>query len=149
MREGLVICVFTVMRSIFLVINALVKIYTLELVMDESSDEAQEGAEQEGEVFEETTEPQPLISLQAIQGMSSFQTMKVTGHVGLQPIHILIDSGSTHNFLDITTAKKLRCELLKIPPIKVAVSVCMQEIQLHFIRHSAYHRHIYSALGVL
>jgi len=35
---------------------------------------------------------------------------------------MLIDSGSTHNFLDSTIAKKLRCELLKIPPIAVAVA---------------------------
>ena len=88
---------------------------------EEGSDEAQEVAEQERVVFGEAAETQPIISLQALQGMSSFQTMKVTGRVGLQPIHILIDSGSTHNFLDITTAKKLRCELLKIPPIRVAV----------------------------
>jgi len=54
--------------------------------------------------------------------MNSFQTMKVIGYVGSQSIHILIDSGSTHNFLYVTTAKKLRCELLRIPPIVVAVA---------------------------
>ena len=48
--------------------------------------------------------------------------MKVTSWVGSQPIHILVDSGSAHNFLDMATAKKLRCELLKIPPIVVAVA---------------------------
>jgi len=54
--------------------------------------------------------------------MSSFQTMKVTGFVGSQPIHILIDLGSTQNFLDSATAKRLRCEVLKIPLIGVAVA---------------------------
>ena len=67
-------------------------------------------------------EESPLISLQAIQGVSSFQTMRVTAKVGSQPIHILIDSGSTHNFLDSSTAKKLRCELLKIPQLVVVVA---------------------------
>ena len=47
--------------------------------------------------------------------------MRVTGRVESRLIHILIDSGSTHNFLDATTAKRLRCELLKIPPLVVAV----------------------------
>ena len=42
--------------------------------------------------------------------------------VGSQPMHILIDSGSTHNFLDVATAKKLRCELLKITPLVVVVA---------------------------
>ena len=48
--------------------------------------------------------------------------MKLVGYVGSQPIHMLVDSGSTHNFLDIATMKKLRCEVLKIPPIVVVVA---------------------------
>ena len=43
-------------------------------------------------------------------------------------MHILIDLGSTHNFLDVTTAKKLRCELQKIPPLVVVVA---DGVQLH------------------
>jgi len=65
---------------------------------------------------------QPLISLQALQGMNFFQTMRVTGKVGSQVLHILVDSKSTHNFLDVTTAKKLKCELQKISPLVVAVA---------------------------
>jgi len=48
--------------------------------------------------------------------------MRVAGKVGAHPIHILVDSGSTHNFLDAATAKQLKCELFKIPPIAVAVA---------------------------
>ena len=48
--------------------------------------------------------------------------MRITGKVGSQPIHILVDSGSTHNFLDFATVKKLRCALLRIPPLVVAVA---------------------------
>jgi len=87
-------------------------------------DEWEEGQE---EMLEENTtagteEEQPLLSLQALQGLNSFQTMRITGRVGSQPIHILVDSGSTHNFLDSATAKKLRCTLLRIPPLAVAVA---------------------------
>lgn len=67
-------------------------------------------------------EVQPLISLQALYGMNSFQTMKVTGKVSSQLIHMLVDSGSTHNFLDSTTTKKLKCELLRIPPLVIGVA---------------------------
>ena len=59
----------------------------------------------------------PFLSLQALHGVSSFLTIRVTGKVSSQPVHILIDSGSTHNFLDSSTAKKLKCEILKIPPL--------------------------------
>jgi len=62
-----------------------------------------------------------LISLQALQGRNSFQTIRVAGRVGSQALHILVDSGSTHNFLDATTTKKLRCELQKIPSLMVVV----------------------------
>jgi len=48
--------------------------------------------------------------------------MRVIGKVGSQSIHILIDSDSIHNFLDSSTAKKLRYELQKIPPLVVAVA---------------------------
>ncbi|GJZ45547.1 retrotransposon-related protein [Tanacetum coccineum] len=37
----------------------------------------------------------------------TYQTMRVRGYVGKHPLHILIDCGSTHNFLDVSAAKKL------------------------------------------
>jgi len=48
--------------------------------------------------------------------------MRVTGKVKTTPLHILIDSGSTHNFLDLATAKRLHCEIRKIPPLQVVVA---------------------------
>jgi len=45
-------------------------------------------------VLEENTTPfsveeeQPLLSLQALQGLNSFQTMRIKGKIGSQPIHI-------------------------------------------------------------
>ena len=41
--------------------------------------------------------------------------MRVTGLHGRSPLHILIDSESTHNFLDFQMAKKLGC---RIEPIQ-------------------------------
>nr|GEY71095.1 reverse transcriptase [Tanacetum cinerariifolium] len=50
------------------------------------------------EVYEEATwdiiEYSPYISLHALNGVESFQTMRVTGHVGKHHLHILIDIGS-------------------------------------------------------
>nr|GEY47130.1 hypothetical protein [Tanacetum cinerariifolium] len=50
------------------------------------------------------------------------ETMRVRGYVGKQPLHILIDCGSTHNFLDVSTAKKLPCQLTPTIPLRVDVA---------------------------
>ncbi|KAK9690943.1 hypothetical protein RND81_09G165300 [Saponaria officinalis] len=62
------------------------------------------------------------ISMNALSGSSGFQTMRVTGYVGKKAIHILIDFGSTHNFLDHKMAVKLGCKLDCIEPQSVTVA---------------------------
>lgn len=48
--------------------------------------------------------------------------MKVKGLVSDTPISILIDSSSTHNFLDISIAKKLGCTTSSMSPQAVIVA---------------------------
>jgi len=48
--------------------------------------------------------------------------MRVTGRIKNTRLHILIDSRSTHNFLDLATAKRLHCDIRKIPPLQVVVA---------------------------
>ncbi|GJY69864.1 retrotransposable element Tf2 [Tanacetum coccineum] len=48
--------------------------------------------------------------------------MRIRGRIGKQVVNILIDCGSTHNFLDIHTAKKLGCRLDKTTPMQVSVA---------------------------
>lgn len=57
----------------------------------------------------------PCISRNALASNHTFQTMRVRGLVQGKLIHILIDSGSTHNFLDQNFAKRVGCPLEKIP----------------------------------
>ncbi|XP_071712436.1 uncharacterized protein [Rutidosis leptorrhynchoides] len=54
-------------------------------------------------------------------GANTYQTMRVTGSVNKYKVHILIDSGSTHNFLDYETAKRLGCKLSTTAPMQVIV----------------------------
>nr|GEW11851.1 retrotransposable element Tf2 [Tanacetum cinerariifolium] len=63
----------------------------------------------------------PHISLNAIIGVYNYQTIGVSDIVGTFKFHIFIDSGSTHNFLDSGTAKKLECEIRKTFPLQVTV----------------------------
>lgn len=61
----------------------------------EGIEEDDEGAETSIIGEEETSE----ISLHAMAGTQTPQTMKVKGYVGKFAIYTLVDSGSTHSFL--------------------------------------------------
>ncbi|XP_056690117.1 uncharacterized protein [Spinacia oleracea] len=75
----------------------------------------------EKEVTEkEISEPQ--ISVSALPGSQGFSTMRVRGLVKGKPLQILIDSGSTHNFVDLDFARKLGCKLDKIPAQAITVA---------------------------
>lgn len=67
-------------------------------------------------------EEQARISINAISGITDYTTMKVRGTHGKKPIYVLIDSGSTHNFMDIKTAKKLGCHIKEAGKTRVAVA---------------------------
>lgn len=86
--------------------------------------------EEEVEVEEEVMQDIPSsegtevshISMHAIVGVPHFQTMTVTGVYNKRPVHILIDSGSTHNFLDETMAIKLGCKMANTRPMSVSIA---------------------------
>nr|GEW75289.1 hypothetical protein [Tanacetum cinerariifolium] len=78
------------------------KLYSLEVSVDEE--------DQEEEVCIDT------------EVREDTQTMRVRGYVGKQPLHILIDCGSTHNFLDTSTAKGFPCQLSATTPLRVDVA---------------------------
>ncbi|GJW73776.1 putative mitochondrial protein [Tanacetum coccineum] len=63
----------------------------------------------------------PQISLNAISGVNTFQTMRVKGQINNKPVNILIDCGSTHNFLDVSTAKQMGCSIKESYPLQVTV----------------------------
>ncbi|GKA82666.1 putative ribonuclease H-like domain-containing protein [Tanacetum coccineum] len=48
--------------------------------------------------------------------------MRVIGHIGKYEIHILVDSGSTHNFIDYEIARKLGRQMKKTCPLQVTVT---------------------------
>nr|GEX55817.1 hypothetical protein [Tanacetum cinerariifolium] len=72
--------------------------------------------------FYSFVDKQPLISLNALTGMNTYKTMRIRGCVGKNALHVLADSGSTHNFLDLQVAKKLGCRLRKSYPLEVFVA---------------------------
>jgi hypothetical protein len=63
----------------------------------------------------------PRISLAAITGISQPQTLKLKGHIKKDNVTVLIDTGSTHNFLDINVARNLKLFVYPVPDMKVMV----------------------------
>ena len=62
------------------------------------------------------------MSLHAVEGTFNFQTMRLKNDVGKRSLCILIDSGSTHNFIDTRVTAKVGCVLEPIVELKVVAT---------------------------
>ncbi|XP_022008221.1 uncharacterized protein LOC110907566 [Helianthus annuus] len=85
-------------------------------------EEYQEGNDEQPIEEEELIPNVPQISLNALMGIPSYSTMQVVGMVGTRYLYILLDSGSTHNFMSKSLAQKLKCPITKIPNVQVTVA---------------------------
>ncbi|GJR30316.1 retrotransposable element Tf2 [Tanacetum coccineum] len=102
------------------------QLFSLEIYADVSNSEVCELEELLEEPvmhnFQETMVDTPVISLHALTGESTYKTIRVKAYVGKHTVHVLIDSGSTHNFLDLRVAKKLGCKLKATCSMDVSVA---------------------------
>ena len=91
------------------------QVYGLEVIGEDSPQEDEELDDWSKVVEEEVmrVQEEPLqLSLSALSEANSYFTMRVIGRVKNNPLHILLDSDSTHNFLDISTIKNnLLCQI--------------------------------------
>ena len=92
--------------------------YLLSVVKEEDGGLEEELPEEEANVRELT----PHISLDALEGTVGLNTLKVNGKINKTTVCILIDSSSTHNFLNTTIALKLQYQLTTIKPMIVQVA---------------------------
>ncbi|KAL4278328.1 hypothetical protein GQ457_03G010840 [Hibiscus cannabinus] len=74
------------------------------------------------EVIDDTLELQPEISLHALSGWSSHKTMRVLAKIGTHAIVVLIDSGSTHNFISKKMATMLQLPVIPTKSFNVKVA---------------------------
>lgn len=86
--------------------------------------------EEDDETFEEAQQDLPAdetqeefqISVHALSGVQSYRTMRLQGQVKKNVVEILIDSGSTHNFLDPQFAKRTGTKIYPTSPMTVIVA---------------------------
>lgn len=77
-------------------------------------------------------EIQEAISLNALSGTEVPNTTRLQGDAQENKVTILLDSGSTHSFLDIETARKIGCEVSEASPMRVTVANESHLMSRHF-----------------
>ncbi|XP_010491426.2 PREDICTED: uncharacterized protein LOC104769009 [Camelina sativa] len=81
----------------------------------------------EQEYFEEQYETEdekdmPRVSISVVSGVADYRTIKVRGTHGKKVLFILLDTGSTHNFINPSTAKALGVTVQSAGVARVAVA---------------------------
>ncbi|XP_026409868.1 uncharacterized protein LOC113304966 [Papaver somniferum] len=85
----------------------------------ESSEEAKEEVYEED--VESPVESDMKISLHALTGNVNGDTIRILGTIERHKILILIDTGSTHSFIDCTLVRTLKCQVEQTSPMLVTV----------------------------
>jgi hypothetical protein len=65
---------------------------------------------------------EPIISLNAFTGFSTPQTLKLIGYIKHQKVIILVNSGSTHNFIHRRIAQETHCYIHAVNNFKIMIA---------------------------
>eukprot|EP00253_Pinus_taeda_P013939 PITA_13939 len=82
--------------------------------------EEQEAIEEDNQ--KEIVSDDPVILLNALAGISSPQTLKIRGFLKHRPVIVLIDSGSTHNFIHQKIAEATHCFVRAVSNFQVQIA---------------------------
>lgn len=77
-----------------------IQLFRVEICRENSEQEFATDIEWEEQGVKEVLETTICISVNALNGNQSLNTIRVLGRINGQPLHILIVTRSTHNFLD-------------------------------------------------
>nr|XP_016449252.1 PREDICTED: uncharacterized protein LOC107774272 [Nicotiana tabacum] len=98
---------------------------TMSASIDPTELEQSEGIEGDVKELEEMPGEEIMdeaISLNALSGTEVPNTIKLGGEAKRNKITILLDSGSTHSFLDLETARRIGCQIIEAVPMRVTVA---------------------------
>jgi hypothetical protein len=89
---------------------------------EEEEEEEQEPSQDENVEAISSEELTPTISCNALAGISTPQTLKIEGYIKKKKVIVLIDSGSTHNFIHDKLAKDINCFVYPAPEFQVMIA---------------------------
>ena len=90
--------------------------------MDTDEEEAVDDIVELNEIADEPGEGLATeISLNALIGRQSCSTIRITGQIRGQQVLILINSGSTHNFLSMKVVKRVGISIDRLEPFDVQI----------------------------
>ncbi|CAH9078543.1 unnamed protein product [Cuscuta europaea] len=84
--------------------------------------EVEEGEDAEMPENNDTSEEEISVTVHALAGGMDSRTMRVSGNVQQHKLNILIDSGSTHNFIKQEAAGRLKLTVTKIKPFATRIA---------------------------
>jgi hypothetical protein len=89
---------------------------------EEEEEQEQEPSQDENVEAILSEELTPMISCNALNGISTPQTLKIEGYIKKKKVIVLIDSSSTHNFIHYKLAKALNCFVYPVPEFQVMIA---------------------------
>jgi hypothetical protein len=89
---------------------------------EEEEEQEQEPSQDENVEAISSEELNPTISCNALAGISTPQTLKIEGYIKKKRVIVLIDSGSTHNFIHYKLAKDLNFFVYLEPEFQVMIA---------------------------
>jgi hypothetical protein len=94
----------------------------LEIELDKHAAEPRDGETASEDSGDSETEQSLCLSPAATQGTTSKRTMRLLGHIGQSQILILIDSGSSGNFISQELVDRLKIPVQPLSPVKVTIA---------------------------
>jgi hypothetical protein len=98
------------------------KLFSIDCEEEEEQEQEQEPSQDEDveEIYSE--EMTPTISCHALARISTPQTLKIKGYIKKKKVIVLIDFGSTHNFIHCKLVKSLNCFIYPSPEFQVMIA---------------------------
>jgi hypothetical protein len=98
------------------------KLFYIDCEYEEEQEHEQEPSQDENIESISSEELIPMISCNALVGIRTPQTPKIEGYNKNKKVIVLIDSGSTHNFIHYKLAKDLNCFVYPAPEFQVMIA---------------------------